>query len=259
MRPFRVLTSVLAAAVVAGCDSEPTTPTVSVDAVLSQMSSTSVAGYSAAAASAGGVVVPNVTASGPASACAYNSSNSFFVCPPVTSNGMTMNRSFQLLDASGAPLSSPNPLALAAVRSVTDISGSTTTTGATPATIEVTRHEDATLSGLLGANRVLNAHSTQRIAATGSSISFISNDTSATTNLQLPKSPDQKYPLGGTIVTDRTATISSVATTTQHSHEEISFDGSSIMTVKITLGTSTTVTRTCKVDLANRGVAPVCT
>lgn len=260
MRAFRVSTSVLAVAFLAGCESEPTTPTASVDAVLSQMASSSVAGYAAAAASAGGMSVPDVTAAGPASSCAYNAGTSFFVCPTVTSNGMTISRSFQLLDATGAPLSSPNPLTLAAVRTVVDINGTMTSTAAmtSPMTTEITRHEDATMSGLLSGSRVVNAHSTQRIAMTGTSMSAVSNDTSVTTNLRLPTSREQKYPLGGTIVTDRTTSLSSVASSTQHSHEEISFDGTSIMTVKMTFGTSTTVTRTCKIDLAMPRTPPVC-
>jgi hypothetical protein len=145
------------------------------------------------------------------------------------------------------------------VRSIIDVSGTIAPSNGNQVTTEITRHEDATLSGIMSTSRVLNGSSTQRLAFTGQSFSFVSNDTSSTTNLQLPATAAQKYPLGGTIVTDRTVTSSGIATTTHHQHEEISFDGSSIMTVKLTVGTTSTVSTTCKVNLATPGVAPVCT
>lgn len=256
MRPTRVL-AILTLIALAACESNPTEPEVSVDAVLSQMASAGISSYSTATLSAAGGVAVAVPTPGNASSasCPYDSSTKFFVCTPVTQNGLTFSRQFQLLDATGAPLSTGNGLLIASVRSVIDVEGTMTQTGANAATVQIDRHEDAILSGIQSANRVLNGSSTQALTVTGSSFAFTSNDASTTTNLQLPSSPDQKYPLGGTIVTDRTITTSGVTTATSQQHFEISFDGTNLMTVKMTLGTNATTT--CKLDLA--GVAaPVC-
>jgi hypothetical protein len=261
MRIRKILPLLVVAALVSSCDSSPTTPEVNVDQLLSQMSTGGISTYSTAAPTSSGASVASLSVppGRAASDCSYNGATKFFVCAPVTANGLTLARSFQLLDASGSPLAEANPLLVASIRSVIDLDGTTTTPAPNAATIQVTRHEDATLSGIQSASRVLNGNATQRTVFTGSAFAFTSNDTSATSNLQLPASPDQKYPLGGTITTDRTVSLSSVTTSSHHEHTEISFDGSSIMTVKIVVGTTSSVTMTCKVNLATPGVAPTCT
>lgn len=260
MRILRILPVLVLGAVVSSCESDPTTPQVNVDEILTQMSTGGISTYSTAAPTSAGIGVTPVAlpAGGSASACPYSATSQFFVCAPVSSQGLTFSRSFQLIDATGAPLAEPNPLLVASVRSVIDLDGTTTTPAPNAATIQITRHEDATLSGIQSANRVLNGNATQRTVFTGSAFAFTSNDTSATSNLQLPASPDQKYPLGGTITTDRTVSLSSIATSSHHEHTEISFDGSSVMTVKIVVGTTNAITMTCKVNLATPGVAPTC-
>lgn len=257
MRSSRVLSALALGVLAAGCDSNPTSPEVSIDAALTQMATAGIASYSTATLGAAGgiaVAVP-VPATAGSSACPYSASTKFFVCAPVTLSGLTFNRQFQLLDATGNPLSAPNGLALASIRSVIDVEGTLTTQGPNAATIQIDRHEDAVLSGIQSANRLLNGTSTQALTVTGSSFSFTSNDASTTTNLQLPSHPDQKYPLGGTIVTNRTLTSSGVTSSTLQQRVEMSFDGTSIMTVK--MSTTGTATTTCRIDMA--GVAaPAC-
>ena len=256
MRAIRLIPA-LALALLSACGSDdPTAPTVDVDATLTQMATGGISNYTtaAAAASYGGASVP-VPASNSAS-CPYDASTKFFVCAPVTANGMTFNRKFQLLDASGVALSTANPLTVAAIRSVVDMQGTMTQTTPSPATIQIDRHEDATLSGIQSTNRVMNGTSTQQMTLTASSLAMTSNETSTTTNLQLPATPDQKYPLGGTITTNGSMTLSGVTTGTQQYSREISFDGSSIMTVKMSFAGSTTTT--CKVNLAAPGSTPTC-
>lgn len=255
MRSFRYAPALVVAALVAACDSEPTTPTVNVDAALQQMASGGISTYTTAATGsitgANNVAVP---AGGGAASCAYSAGTGFFSCAPVTAGGITFSRQFQLLDASGAPLSEPNPLLIASIRSVIDVEGTHTTTGVNATTVQIDRHEDATLSGIQSTNRVLNSTATQQVTLTGSSFSISTNETSTTTNLLLPSTPDKKYPLGGTIVTNGTLTGSGVTTSTQQYQSELSFDGTSIMTVKLTVGSSVV---TCKVNLAP-GAQPGC-
>lgn len=253
---FTRIVPAFAIALVAGCSGDSTEPIVDVDAALTQMATSGISTYSTAAATAsiGGISLPAPSSS--ASSCSYNSGLQFFVCAPVTASGLTFSRQFQLLDAAGAPLATANPLLVAAIRSVIDVEGTTTQgAGASAVTVAIDRHEDATLSGIQSVNRVLNGSATQAVTITGSSFGITGSETSATTNLQLPSSPEQKYPLGGTISAAGTVTTSGVTSSTQTYTRQIAFDGTSIMTVTMTAGTSTTV---CKVNLASPGAAPTC-
>jgi hypothetical protein len=256
MRSLRFAPALLVAGLISACDSEPTTPTVDVDAALDQMASGGISTYTTAAAGAinGGAGVP-VPAGAHSASCAYSGGTGFFTCAPVTAGGITFARQFQLLDASGAPLAEPNPLLIASIRSVIDVEGTHTGTGVNPVTVQIDRHEDATLSGIQSTSRVLNGSATQQVTVTGSGNSLSTTEASTTTNLMLPSTPQQKYPLGGTIVTTGTMTTSGVTTSTQPYQSEITFDGTSIMTVKLTLGGSTL---TCKIDLAPQGGPQSC-
>lgn len=257
MRLHRVAIAAFTAFLAAGCESgNPVAPDLNLDAALDQMASSGISTWSTASAnSSGGPVAVPVPAGGSAASCPYDASTKFFVCAPVANNGMTFSRQFQLLDASGAPLSTPNPLTVAAIRSVIDLEGTMTQGTETQATIQIDRHEDATLSGIQSTKRILNGASTQMLTVTGSSFGLTSSEASTTTDLQLPSSAEEKYPLGGTIVTNATITSSGVTATTIQQRREISFDGTNLMTVKITTGTTVV---TCKVNMAAPGTAPTC-
>jgi hypothetical protein len=242
-------------ALAASCASSDTTsPTVDVNALVDQ---TGVATYSAAALSAS---VPGVTATVPVpssstSSCAYSATDQRFNCAPVTVNGLTITRSYALLDASGHSLSISNLAAIASIRSITDIKGTLTGTGTTGTSMTIDRHEDATLTDLLAATHVLNGTATQKLDFVVTGLTFSSNETSTTANLRLPSATAATHwPLGGTITTDRTMTISGLPGATT-SHEVLAFDGTSVMTLTRTSGS---VTTTCKFDLSKPAVLPVC-
>jgi hypothetical protein len=254
MRTIRYL-SVAALASLAACASDTTSPTVDVNALVNESATTAYSG-AAFTASVGGARVP--TAPMGTSTCGYSSANQRFECEPVTANGVTITRSYALLDANGTPLSALNPAAVASIHTITDMKGTMTTTG--PAfnggagtvtmTMTIDRHEDATLSQLQAATHLLNATSTQKtdIAMTGLTIS--TSETSTTSNLQLPKpTADVHWPLGGTITIDQTMTASDQLAIPP-AHEVISFNGTSTMTLTRTQGGLTT---TCKIDLSKPG------
>ena len=249
MRSIRLAPALVLAALVAGCDSNPTDPIVDVDATLDQLATGGISSYTTTAAGAmsGGATVP-IPAGGSSSSCAYNADTKFFVCAPLTANGLTFSRQYQLLDASGVPLATPNALLVASIRSITDLEGTTTVSGASQGSVTIDRHEDATLSGIQSATRVLNGTATQAVSFASSSFSVSSDENSVTTNLLLPSSTQQKYPLGGSIVTTGSMTTSGVTVSTQAYQREILFDGTSIMTIKLTMGGTTT---TCKINLAS--------
>lgn len=247
MRLRSIATLALIAAV-AGCDSsDPVAPQVDVDAALAEMT----VGAAAYADFGMGtfVTVPYTRASD----CSYDAPSGYFKCAPITAGGITFIRQFQLLDASGAPLSSINPLAIASIRSVRDVNGMVTPSSEDPITITLKRHDDATLSGVQSINRVLNGTATQEIVVSSSTDHITMNDTTVTAALQLP-STQQKYPLGGTVVSS--GAIQENASAAETYRVEMSFDGTSIVIVKTTIGG---LTSSCKVNMANPNADPICT
>jgi hypothetical protein len=254
---MRTLRFLPAAAVVllAACGSNSTSPsaTVDVNALVNQMSTGGGASYSSAALA---VSVPgsSTAASVPSSAissCPYSSADQRFECAPVTTNGLTITRSFALLDASNQPLSTLDPTAVVAIRTITDVKG------ALPAsalgTVTINRHDDETLSGIRTSIHTMNGTSTQQTTIVMNSITYSSNETGTTSNLQLPlPTATSPWPTSGTITTDRTITVTPGLTVT--SHEVLTFDGTSIVTLTRTSAGST---MTCAIDLSGR-ILPVC-
>jgi hypothetical protein len=155
-----------------------------------------------------------------ASACPYSAATQSFVCPSQTNSGITMTRSYQVLDGSGAPMSAVGAGA-AAIRVTTGMSGTVTppaipgapgTVG--PATVQ---HSSVmTLAGL-GASqeRRLNGTSAGTVSASltmnGSTVplTLVSNDT--VSNLVLPASPGSgdspRFPLSGSTIHNETVNL----------------------------------------------------
>jgi hypothetical protein len=253
MRSSHLIT-LAALAFVGACTSDSTSPTSDVNALVDE-TATATFSSAAMASSIGGAVLPMPSTA--SSSCTYAPASQQFECAPVTMNGLTFTRSFALLDASGASLSVANPVAIASIHTISSIQGtmsSSRLSGITaPVTMTIDRHEDATLSQLQAPVHVLNGTSTQKTDFVTAGLTVSTSETSATSDLQLPKpTADVHWPLGGTITTDRTLTGNGLPS--QPTHEVIAFDGTSVMTVRRTTGT---VTTTCKIDLAKPGL-PVC-
>lgn len=186
--------------------------------------------------------------------CSFNSGTSMFVCPSTTINGITFSRSFQLLDAAGSPQSEYSRATTAAVRTVSDVSGRITlTTNGVTTTIDLTSHDDATLSGLLTGVHVLNGNSTGNAAINGAGLNHNIATTSSVTNLELPRhGSGSRYPKSGTVATQAVVTAPGLSSTTTAT---LTFNGSSTATLVVTaLG----ITRTCQIDLSENHAAPVC-
>src|SRR4051812_6283563 len=246
---------VMSAAALAGCASDVTQPTVNVDDLVAQMSGSGIATYTSAALSASvpGATMALATPTTGKSSCSYNTSSQAFECAPIIANGITVSRSYQLLDASSHPLTSPDPTTIAALRVVTSVVGTfTPQAGSGISSVTIDRHEDATLSGIQTTARVLDGSVNQTITVGSAAGSLTSTETSTTSNLQLPlPSAHDKWPLGGTITTDRTISGSGGSFA---SHEVLSFNGTSIMTFTRTAAGHTT---TCLFNMA-KTAAPVC-
>jgi hypothetical protein len=236
-------------AALAACDSgDPVAPQVDIDAALTEIATGAVSFGSFGM----GSTVPMPAAN--SASCAFDAPSGYFKCPPVTTNGITFARQFQLRDASGSPLSTRDPLLVASIRSVTDVDGSIAASAELPIAIQIQRHDDATLSGLQSTNRVLDGVATQAVTVSSDQATITVNDTTTTTQLKLPSTPQQKYPLGGTIVSS--GAIYDADAVPEKYRIEITFDGTSIVTVKTTFGGETW---TCRLNLANADSEPVCT
>ena len=257
-----LLASVVAPAVlIAGCRSSDATgpssgQTLDLSSLIGEMGIASV-GVAAGAAGVGGVAIPTMPPVVPSS-CQYSAAIQGFSCATFTSNGITLDATFFLLDATGHFQSQPDAATTAAIRTVTDLKGTTSLDQAgTVGSMTLTNHQDMTLSGLLTDTHVLNGSSTSHSDITlsaPSSLHGVTDSKTVTANVAMPKS--SRWPASGTIATDATTTSQfgsqSVTGTT---HSVLTFNGSSVvtMTMTITAGSSP-FSATCKIDLS--GASP---
>lgn len=256
----RVRAMSLAAAVVAlaGCSDSTTGPhtipvkPVDVSALVTAASNTS---FNSVARSL--VLLPAVVASAiNTSSCPYSSTVQQFVCAPVVRNGITYKTAFQLLDANNHPLSSPNAETLAAVRSITDIDGTTSIVSTTTGTVSTTTihsHADNTLSGLLTTKHTLNGLTTERdtlsSVLSGLATKLSISATTTVANLDVPANASA-FPASGTITSDASTSESLGGSTpfTSSTHAVITFDGTSVITIALGIGTTS---QHCTLDLAH--------
>jgi hypothetical protein len=244
------LCAVLAIAAACGDSTAPTLRPVTVDSLLAEFNQ--VQSLSAPAAGVGGGLARTATIPN-GEGCAFNSSNQRFVCPTSTAGGITVTMYYQLLDASNAPLSSFDVTKVAAIRRVTDVSGTISTSGPPPTTTTFTAHDDATLSGLLTDTHTLNSTGNSDAAITSSGQTITVATTQSVANLVLPERGDKNaYPKSGTITVDATTSVSGMSVATRVT---LTFNGTSVMTMVLSSGGTS---QTCTFDLAKPEAAPVC-
>jgi len=262
-----IVASVVASTIaLAGCRSTDATgpssgSTLDLGALIVEMGIGS--GNAAGSVGIGAVGVPAMAPLVPSS-CQYSAAVQGFTCPTLTSNGITFNATFFLLDASGHSQSQPDASTTAAFRTATDMSGTIQLDQAgTNGTMTLVSHQDQTLSGLLTGAHVLNGTTTTHSDLTTtapSAIHAVMDSKAVTTNVTLPKSGDSNHwPTAGTITTDATSTTQfgaqSVSGTT---HSVLTFNGSGTVTITSTSSTGgSLITTTCKINLAGAS-APVC-
>lgn len=263
----RSLAAALAAVALAACGGDSSTApdnggSLDLAATLNEISTGSASSFS-------GAPVPAVSAGSSASVawvpsqCAYASSSKSFACPAITANGITINRSFFLYDASGGAQSAADASTTAAIRTVTDISGTLAPPSGSnlSGSIAITRHDDVTLSGLLTGKHTLNGtgsgHTDTQFGGQTTQ-HIVIDETSKTTNLVLAgKGSNSIFPQSGSIALDQTVATSlgggSTVTTTMH--ETMTFDGTSVVTIEFTIGGQS---RTCKLNLSNFAASTGC-
>src|SRR5206468_1576240 len=173
--------------------------------------------------------------------CAYSQADQRFDCAAVTVGGLTFTTSYYVLDATGASLTTANATQAAAVRAVTDVTGTLNVAAAGSSKITINKHSDLTLSGLLSGPRVLNGTSTEHDAITtaaGTTNTTMNIDLASTTsNLVLPSATTTKWPQSGSITSDMTSTfaVGSLPSVTTTTHAVLTFNGTSIITIASTI------------------------
>jgi hypothetical protein len=246
MRVFPVLRRVAAATLIAGlvaCE-DGTGPSggQSLDDALEDLAAAelfTVPGVSLV----GGAALPSAGSQG----CTYDSDTEGFTCADVTSRGITISRSYQLLDANGDALSEWGP-SVHAIHNLSAITGTIQVPGASSLAITVDATEESTLSGLNSA--------TQRLQGTGSSTTgFSSPDLSFTshnereTDLTLPsRGSGSRWPTGTVSMTSTSNGVTSTMT--------ITYDGTSVVQMETRYGNLPAMT--CTYDLALPGSQPSC-
>ena len=263
------LALVVAGTVLAGCSGSdaPTAPTAGEPVNVAQLfGELAPPGATNALLLSSGLSLPATSAAIGAS-CPYDAASKSFVCAPVTSSGLTVTTSYQLLDAAGKPQdASADRRTTAAMHTVSTIAGTLTlppgtgTTAAGPLTIS--GKQDMTLSGLLGSTHTLNGTATTTMRGTftlGSAVTTLSTATTQTMrNVVYPAAAATasapQYPTSGTITIDGTSTFGT-ATPAVTTHLEMTFNGTSTATLIMSTGGST---ERCTINLATQA-PPVCT
>lgn len=237
MSPLRIsrvaVVAALGALAACGADSSVAPQASDLNAVLAQLSPSAVPGASSTLAMNG---IPSVAALVPSS-CAYSSGSQSFTCATVTTSGFTFNRSFTLLDASGAPQSAYDKSTTAAVRVNSIVNGSASS-------VSVADTSAMTVSGLLTGTHTLDGTDHAHVTAALSTGTMATNVTTTIAGLVLP-SQQGAWPAAGTITTTTALASSPTASATT---VKLSFSGTSKVAVTITTAIST---RSCTLDLAN--------
>jgi hypothetical protein len=173
--------------------------------------------------------------------CTFSTTANRVECPTLTHDGLTINRSFSFLDASGAVQQAFDTATTNTVNIKKSVSG--TVTHHETVTSTVNGSSDLTVAGLASGStqRTVNGTSagTESTTGTRDSVSFtaLRSAGDTTTGLVIPIQNDHPtFPTAGTIIRSMTATVTVASKTpsTSSRREVITFDGSATAKVVIT-------------------------
>lgn len=248
MKIIRCLHFAALGAIISACSSDssvaPNRQPASLDQAWREMTLPLLTG----AGSLSGIPAPSIAATLPSS-CSYSASTQSFACPSVTVSGLTITRSYTLLDASGRSQPAFDAATTASVRAKTTTVGTINSEG-TSLTIDQT--QELTLSGLLTGTHTLDGTSTAQVTGTVKSGLITSTVASAVTTsivklvVSSAAAGATAYPASGTITVDVVTTTDNALSTTVHF--QMTFNGTSKVSVVISSALATTH---CTLDLAN--------
>lgn len=185
--------------------------------------------------------------------CRYNDQNGRWVCPPVTRDGLTFQRSFAYIDGDGNPMRRFDPLFTAATNTRNAVFG---TVERDNATTRVRSAGELTISGLLGeeTTHILDGREVGRRVTdlvtdqgTASSVMEFANRTVAVVVPVVRRAegaaPARRWPLSGQTIRAHAVTVTrNGETRTEHWRETTTFNGTAIVPVEIV---SSRGTRNC--------------
>ena len=195
------------------------------------------------------------------SSCTFNATSGRVVCPAVTRNGITINKSVQYLNAAGAVQQAFDTLTTNTVNTQTTSAGTFTrvrrhgrnsTTGDT-AVVTVNNSSNRTVAGLAAGSTQYTLNGTasgrESTAARDSIGAYtalrVVGDTIRGVTIPVTTVDSLRYPKAGSVVHQMAVTISGTGRTTTNStrREVITYNGTNTATVVITRdGTTTTCT-----------------
>ncbi len=190
--------------------------------------------------------------------CPFNAERQRFVCGPVVRNGLTHVHAFAFFDAAGAIQRRYDALTTETIAREGIVEG---TLSRENATIKINHRVQTRISGLAGANATFiinsvgrDASSTEIALADGrSSTAILAFDTTA--NVVMPVHPRESarpaaaWPLSGTRIFNVTVRHERTGrpTFTTHRREEITYNGTNLVPVKLSVNGAT---RSCIRDLS---------
>jgi hypothetical protein len=182
--------------------------------------------------------------------CTFNTTSKRVECATLTRGGLTINRSFSFLDASGAVQQAFNSSTTDTVNVKASAAG--TVTHHQTATSTVNSSSDFTIGGLASGStkRTVNGKAAGNESTTGTNKSGVAFTTvraagDTTTGLTIPiTNGEPTFPTAGTVIREMRATVTlgTSAPSTSDRREVITYDGSA--TAKIVI-TQDGVTKNC--------------
>jgi hypothetical protein len=176
--------------------------------------------------------------------CRFDEANGRWVCPPVTRDGLTFQRSFAYLDGDGDPMRRFDPLLTAATNTRNAVFG---TVRRDNATIRIRSAGEMTISGLLGDEtthildgREAGKREMEQVTDQGTASSLVefANHTVAVVMPVVRRTegvaPARRWPLSGQAIRGHAVTVTrNGETNTERWRETTTFNGTAIVPVEI--------------------------
>lgn len=251
MRSVRFFVPLLLLTAVGACANDATAPSIDeVDASAEALSLAEGLGLPGTNADRETASAPTGTVHQP---CRYNEAEGRWICPPITRDGLTFQRSFAYIDGNGSPMRRFDPLLTAATNTRNSVFG---TLHRDNASIRIRSAGEMTVSGLIGEETtyILDGREIGRREAEvatdqgeGSSLVEFSNRTVAVVIPRVRREEGvvstRPWPLSGQTIRAHAVTVTrNGQTNTERWRETTTFNGSAIVSVVIE---SSRGTRSC--------------
>jgi hypothetical protein len=190
------------------------------------------------------------------STCTFDDASGLVTCPDRTERGFTIKTQFAFEDEAGAAQAKFDTLTTNSVNVKIDVSGTKTRHEGSTSTLH--HSSDRTVAGLAPGkterevNGVASAHESTTGTRDGVSFTAVRDVNDTTTNLVIPIVDGRPtIPSSGTVIRNMTVSITPEGgtATTKSRREEVTFDGTNVISVKITQDGTT---KNCTITLPGK-------